>query len=52
MLIFLGEMGAISPDIYEAAMIDGATAGQADRYVSHTVNEKCIWNMRHFSFRC
>ena len=31
MLIFLGEMGAISPDIYEAAMIDGATAGQADR---------------------
>ena len=23
MLIFLGEMGAISPDIYEAAMVDG-----------------------------
>ena len=34
MLIFLGEMGAISPDIYEAAMIDGATAGQADRYIT------------------
>ena len=26
MLIFLGEMGAISPEIYEAAQVDGATA--------------------------
>lgn len=34
MLIFMGEMGAISPDIYEAAMIDGATPGQADRYIT------------------
>ena len=31
MLIFLGEMQAISPDIYEAAQVDGATPGQADR---------------------
>ena len=30
MLIFLGEMGAISPEIYEAAQVDGATAGQFD----------------------
>ena len=35
MLIFLGEMGAISPEIYErAAQVDGATAGQADRYIT------------------
>lgn len=34
MLIFMGEMGAISPDIYEAAMIDGATPTQADRYIT------------------
>ena len=34
MLIFLGEMGAISPEIYEAAQVDGATAGQADRYIA------------------
>ena len=34
MLIFMGEMGAISPDIYEAAMVDGATPAQADRYIT------------------
>ena len=34
MLIFLGEMQAISPDIYEAAQVDGATPGQADRYIT------------------
>ena len=27
-------MQAISPDIYEAAQVDGATPGQADRYIT------------------
>ncbi len=35
MLIFMGEMGAISPDIYEAAMVDGA--GVLRRMVSITI---------------
>ncbi len=34
MLIFMAEMQAISPDIYEAAMIDGATPREADRYIT------------------
>ena len=34
MLIFMGEMGTISSEIYEAASIDGASPKQLDRYIT------------------
>lgn len=33
-IIFLAEMGAIDKEIYEAAVVDGATPWQADRYIT------------------
>lgn len=53
MLIFMGEMGAISPDIYEAAMIDGATPTQADRYITITVCfvAMCAYVVARYNFK-
>lgn len=33
-IIFLAEMGAINKEIYEAALVDGATPWQLDRYIT------------------
>ena len=51
MLIFLGEMQAISPDIYEAAQVDGATPGQADRYITIPLMKNAFGTC-NFSFSC
>ncbi len=34
MIIFLAQMGAIDKEIYEAAVVDGATPWQLDRYIT------------------